>query len=357
MKKKIVFIVKFSLAFTVSLVVLEIFLRLTQISLPSTITIDKKLGRKFKPNARIMIAAEGFRMGKTNKYGYTGTAYPPERNRDALRIALVGDSYVEGHYLPERYYFGKIMEKELPHLINRDVEVLNFGLAGLNFRRMYINYAEWVTDYNPDITLFFIAPFDLLEKETHLGPRCRMENGSLVISHDFNRSRSYKIREKLEFLRNFSFFSLLQKAYAMFRLGRTGHILLGSLNPFGDGDGDGEGNGDAGDPPSMQNDDYLEINRAIFKKLRAVNDTGKSRNIIVLKSAVPAYYKKMIEGMGLPLIDLSGELEKMESEGIDPYYWKATKKRGHWNHEAQRMIGNYLAEQLSNGELNEKSSH
>jgi len=349
MKKKIVFMFKFSLAFTVSLMVLELFLRLTQISLPSTITIDEKLGRKFKPNARIMLAAEGFRLGKTNKYGYTGTPYPPERNRDALRIALVGDSYVEGHYLPERYYFGKIMEEKLPGLIHRDVEVLNFGLAGLNFRRMYINYTGWVTTYKPDIILFFIAPFDLLEKETHLGPRCRMDNGSLVISYDFNRSRSYKIREKLEFLRNFSFYSLFQKAYAMFQLGRTSGILLGSLNPFSDGDG--EGNGDGGNPPSMENDDYLEINRAIFKKLRAVNDTGKSRNIIVLKSAVPAYYKEMIDGMGLPSIDLGGELEKMEKEGIDPYYWKATRKRGHWNHEAQRMIGNYLAERLSHGEL------
>lgn len=348
MKKKIFFFAKFSIAFTITLVVLEIFLRLTQISLPSNVTIDEKLGRKLKPNARIMLAAEGFRLGKINKYGYTGTAYPPERDHDALRIALMGDSYVEGHYLPEHYYFGKILEEQLPGLIHRDVEVLNFGLAGLNFRRMYINYKEWATTYNPDITLFFIAPFDLLKKEVHMGPRCLMENGCLVISHDFNRSRSYKIRVRLEFLRNFSFYSLFQKAYALFRLGRTGDILLGSLNPFSRGDR----NENAGEnDPSMENDDYFEINQAIFEKLLSINDSGESRNIIVLKSEIPVYYKELINEMGLPLIDLSKELKKMEAQGVDPYYWKATKKKGHWNHEAQRIIGEYLAEGLSSGEL------
>jgi hypothetical protein len=305
-----------------------------------------------------MLAAEGFRLGRINKYGYTGTAYPPERNRDALRIALIGDSYVEGHYLPERYYFGKILEGQLSRLIQRDVEVLNFGLAGLNFRRMYINYKEWVTTYKPDITLFFIAPFDLLKKEVHMGPRCRMDNGSLVISYDFNLSRSYKLRSRFEFLRNFSFYSLFQKAYAMYRLGRTGNILLGTMNPFnggngdenGDGNGDGKGNGDAGGNPSaVEKDDFFEINRAILKKLRSINDAGKSRNIIVLKTDIPAYYKKLIGEMGLPLIDLDKKLGKMEARGIDPYYWKATNKRGHWNHEAQRMIGNYLAHHLAQG--------
>lgn len=349
MKKKISFIFKFSLVFVITLAVMEGFLRLTQISLPSTVTLDEKLGRKFKPHARIMLAAEGFRIGRINKYGYTGTPYPPERSRDALRIALVGDSYVEGHYLPERYYFGKILEDKLPTFINREVEVLNFGLAGLNFRRMYINYTKWITTYEPDITLFFIAPFDLVKQEPHLGPRCRMENGSLVINYDFNRSRSYQIRAQFEFLRNFSFYSLFQKVYALYRLGRTADILLGSLNPYNGprDDGDEDGNGKTTESPPMEKDHYFEINRAIFEKLRSINHTGKSRNIIVLKTDIPDYYKKLIREMGLPLIDLGKELEKMEQQGTDPYYWKATGKRGHWNHEAQRLIGNYLARRLS----------
>ncbi len=347
MKKKISFMIKFTLAFTITLIVLEVFLQLTQISLPSTVTIDKKLGRKFRPHARIMLAAEGFRMGKINQYGYTGTPYPPERTREALRIALIGDSYVEGHYLPEHYYFGKILEEELTRLLQRKVEVLNFGLAGLNFRRMYINYLGWITTYKPDITLFFVAPFDLLKREVHLGPRCHMANGSLVINYDFNQSRSYKLRARFEFLRNFSFYSLFQKAYALYRMGRSGDIFLGTLNPFKDGDGKEK----TAKTPSRETDTFFEINRAILKELRSINDTGKSRNVVVLKTDIPAYYKELIKMVGVPMVDLSKELKKMEESGTDPYYWKSTRKKGHWNHEAQRVIGDYLARSFAQGDF------
>lgn len=344
MKKKITVVLKFSMAFIISLIVLELFLRLTHISLPSTITTDPRLGRRLRPNTRITKLTEGFYMGKINKYGYNATAYPPERDRDALRIALVGDSFVEGHSLLERHHFGKILEKRLSTLIRREVEVLNFGISGICFRQMYVNYREWITGFKPDLTLFFLSHIDLLEKEKHDGPRCYVENGSLEINFGFTRSTMYKIKTRLAFIRGSSFYPLFQKAYFLVKQGHAVGILLDTFNPF---TGDKREKRAAARLTSMETDDLFEINEAIFKTLQAVNDTGNTRNAIVLEKELPLYYKNAIHRIGLPLIDLGIELKKMEARGIDPYYWKATGKKGHWNHEAQQMIGNFLARYLA----------
>lgn len=345
MKKTLFPVLKFVLTFILSLVVLELFLRSTSISLPSVVTDDARMGRVFRPNAELMVLTEGFCMGKINKYGYTGPAYPPERKNGALRIALVGDSYIEGHYLFEQYYFGRILEEKLSRSIDRDVEVLNFGMAGFDFRRTYICYKERVQPFNPDITLFFIDTGDLLNRDDNLGPRCVMADGSLKISFDFARSEQFKRKRKFAFFRRFSFYPLLQKDYALYKLGHSGDILLGALNPFPSKKGDGET--DAPRLPFPAKDGFLEVNRAILESLHSIELEGNTRIIIVQKRNIPHYYKRMIAGMGLQLIDVSGELEKLMNGGIDPYYWKATNKRGHWNHDAHRAIGNFLAAYLA----------
>ncbi len=347
-KKKISVVFKFSLAFIVSIIVLELFLSLAHISLSSIVTIDAGLGRKLRPNTRVVKFGEGFYIGKINQYGYTGTAYPPERNRDALRIALVGDSFVEGHCIFERFHLGKILERKLSGLIQREVEVLNFGLSGICFRQMYINYSKWITGFKPDLTLFFMSAIDLLEKEHHDGPRCYLEDGVLRINSDFTRSILFKVKSRLEFIRSSSFYPLIQRVYFRSRKGDAAGILLGALNPFKPGKGKGEGRSSILST-TREDDDLFEINRTIFKVLKALNDTGRTRNIVVLESRIPVYYEDAINRAGLPLIKLGPKLERMKMRGVDPLYWKATDRQGHWNHETHRMIGNHLADSLAAG--------
>jgi len=45
-------------------------------------------------------------------------------------------------------------------------------------------------------------------------------------------------------------------------------------------------------------------------------------------------------------IDLSDTLQSMKEQGIDPNFWKATKKYGHWNHEGHKAVANYIAKEL-----------
>ncbi|MCP4221579.1 MAG: SGNH/GDSL hydrolase family protein [bacterium] len=348
MKKKLLAILTFCVVLAVSMGVLEILLRYAEISLPSIIRSHPKLGRVFKPNAKVMILNEGFYMGHINKYGYTGPAYPPERTTNAFRIALVGDSYVQGHYMDTKYYFGTILEKKLSNFLKRDVEVMNMGIAGSDFQRMYIRYQNMVKEFQPDATIFVIGPGDLLKRDRNLGAVCKMENGALKINYDFAQSKQYKLKTKFEFMRAFGFYPLAQKAYALYRSGNSADILLGKMNPFKSKEKRKPYAGD--DFPPRSDDRYYDLNLAILKTLHAFN-TGESkipggrptRNIIVLKHDIPPYYLQAATEMGMDVVNLTPELDEMRKQGMEPHYWEATKKMGHWNHDAHHMVGEFLA--------------
>jgi len=53
-----------------------------------------------------------------------------------------------------------------------------------------------------------------------------------------------------------------------------------------------------------------------------------------------------LKSKGLKCIDLTDTLNFMKQNGTDPNFWKATKKMGHWNHEAHRAVGEYIAKEL-----------
>ena len=39
-------------------------------------------------------------------------------------------------------------------------------------------------------------------------------------------------------------------------------------------------------------------------------------------------------------------LTQLKNEGIDPFYWKVTHTRGHWNHAGNKAVANTIAEDI-----------
>ena len=76
-------------------------------------TLDKEVGKKMNPGKRITYFEDGFYLGKVNDQGYLGKPYPPERTEGTIRIALLGDSYVEGFHLVEQYHFSHLLKEKL----------------------------------------------------------------------------------------------------------------------------------------------------------------------------------------------------------------------------------------------------
>jgi len=91
---------------------------------------------------------------ETNSAGMRGTE---PRTDSKFRIALIGDSYVEG--------YGKNLDEIFPHLLDsltgKDVEILNFSTSGgfgtVNEVALYENLA---THFKPDLVLLFYLNYN-----------------------------------------------------------------------------------------------------------------------------------------------------------------------------------------------------
>jgi hypothetical protein len=94
---------------------------------------------------------------KTNSLGYIGDEYAIEKPRDTVRIAVFGDSIVEG--LQVNYYenFNKILENALnaSGSCGKKYEVMNFGVGGTGTFLQYQGYKKIASKFDPDIIFLF----------------------------------------------------------------------------------------------------------------------------------------------------------------------------------------------------------
>jgi hypothetical protein len=339
MKHVLVICAKFVAAALVTFVCFEIYFRTTEISLPSFVIDDPVLGFAFKPNARAALIQEGFYIGRINKYGYLGPGYPPERTEGTLRVALVGDSFVEALQVFPKWNLRSVLESELSKRTDRRVEVLNFAYSAQTLRAGYVYYKDLVARFQPDITLFVVASHSFLGADYSPGPVSYVDgDGNLKVNYDFAKSDTYQRKMRLRFTREFGAFQLLQSALARYRLGETTQILFDKFAL--------RKRTKEKMPESQAEDRYFELNKAVLEELGRIDRSGRSRIIIVGHRDVPPYYLPAIKEAGLTYIDLRPELDQLRRSGTDPYYWPVTHTRSHWNHEGHQFIGEYLARRL-----------
>jgi hypothetical protein len=336
--------IKFAVAALVTFVCFEVYFRATEISLPSFVVDDPVLGRTFRPNARAALVQEGFYMDRINAYGYLGPSYPRERAEGTLRVALIGDSFVEAFQVFPDYSLRSVLERELSKRVDTPVEVLNFGRSGQDLRTMYTYYKDLVSQFQPDVTFFVVIDHAFLGSDKSLGPVCYLDqNDSLRVSYDFAKSNAYRRKIKLAFTRELGSYQLLQSAFYRYRQGETLRILFDKFAP-------GASAGTQGlETVTERKDRNIEINRAIIAELGRINREGPSRIVFVGHKQVPPGYVVMVEEAGIPFIDLRPVLDDLKRSGTDPYYWPVTNNDGHWNQEGQRVIGAYLAKRLAEG--------
>lgn len=73
-------------------------------------------------------------------------------NKNVLRIAIFGDSYIHGDEVNFESTIGKYLE-DIFHNKNIIVEVLNFAVSGYGIDQAFLRYKEVNNKYNPDIIL------------------------------------------------------------------------------------------------------------------------------------------------------------------------------------------------------------
>jgi hypothetical protein len=164
-------------------VLLELFYQLVEIQLPYH-ELNEKVGKKMIPSKRINYFKEGFYLGASNEFGYIGNPYPPARENNNVRIALLGDSFVEGFHIFEDYHFSRILEEKLnQNKSDHGYEVMNFGVGNYNYNDMIIQYKNLILDFDPDILVFILHEEDFIFRDGFFipSPRLKMMNDSLVI--------------------------------------------------------------------------------------------------------------------------------------------------------------------------------
>jgi hypothetical protein len=310
----------------IGFLLLELFYQLVEIQLPYH-ELNERIGKKMIPSKRINYFKEGFYLGASNKYGYIGHPYPPERNHDKIRIALLGDSFAEGFHLFEDYHFGQILE----HQLNAEnpgsgYEVMNFGVGNYNYNDMIIQYKNYIMDFDPDILVFIIHEQDFLFRDDFFipCPSLKIVDDSLVIDYSFTDGRTYRIYHKLSFLlENSCVFKALNSSVKMSKRDACKQVLFDKFYR-----------------PKAEIDPEVVLDARVFKSLEWLED---KQVFFVYKEGLPLEIAREFDPYGIISSSVEPALiTELGNKGVNYRYWPVTNTWGHWNHDAQRVVGAYL---------------
>ena len=134
-----------------------------------------------KPNLRD-VKAYNDKILNTNSKGLRGKKdFPYAKNRERLRILILGDSFTFGDEVSDNETYAHYLQEMLP-----DTEVINMGVHGYGHDQMLILFKEEGIKYQPDIVILGFLPLDmsrnLLDFRDFAKPRFVLEKGELKLT-------------------------------------------------------------------------------------------------------------------------------------------------------------------------------
>ena len=339
MKKLLINSLVFILFFLISLGILDVFVSATHISDASYNDVYEDIGRGRRAGMNYIMFNEGFSIGQFNQHRYCGPDYAPEKSVNVFRIALLGDSYVEGFQVFDRDHFRSILENELSQSLGKKVEVLNFGRSGFDIGDMYCYNETFIQEFNPDMSLYFIAQGDLKPKFTDpLRMKIKEVNGKLVVYKGFPKDYIKLYNRTKKLIQNSTILNMLNNGKKIAKTEGVLPILLDKFYlPFDNHINKNVHNVNTAEPS------LPEMTKKIIDQMDPSKDIIINRDIL---GQIPAF-EEYIGEKSLMYIDLQDTLINLKNSGIDPNYWKATKKHGHWNQKAHKAVAHKLAHELA----------
>lgn len=327
MKSIFLRIAKFGLSLLLGFIVIESYIQLAEVDSTSLSKNDSLLGSSIKPNKKLIAFNEGFYLGGSNKYGYWGPGYDIIKPDDCYRIALIGDSYVEGHQVFERNHFRTHLEQGLSKKFDKKVEVLNFGISGFNLNDGFCMYYDLVKKFNPDLTLIFVSNEDFSNtNSSDRRPICVIEGDSLYIDYSFRDLPEFLHREKSSWYRGKSV--VLGYVFGALTLIKEKR-LLNKLFPKW---------------VEIKESNYESFSKNVVvaeRERKIVKHFLKSKQVIFVGSQkLDDKIVELFKESPQKLISIPNVDDKMY------HYWKVTDIEGHWNLEGHKLIGNSLVEEI-----------
>ncbi len=346
MIKTIKHIISGGLAFVLALAVLDVFITQAGIVNTSLTHYDYTLGKIRPAEKSYIMFNEGFSIGKFNEGGYLYQYYPPRHSSkdSVVRVALFGDSYVEGFQVFERDHFSTLLEvglqKKYP---NRTVEVLNFGYSGFDIGDMYVYSQLIAADYTPDVMVFLLSKADFqLNYRMPYSPRVVVDSASLEIVRPYSKDKMARYNTSKQLLNFSSLANMLNKA----RKSTKEQILSKCFEKFYTFDSEST---------SVYDDLGKEASDSLGVASQLILEDLKHQLVVVNRDDLPLPEDicDKIDDLDIPYIDLSVPLQRLYDGDINPHYWEVTSKYGHWNKVAHRDVADYMVEEFSLGMISD----
>ena len=340
MNKGIKAVLGFVFMSILTLMVVEFYIQASEICLPSSSDLDPELGKQVKPNTKVTRFLEGFYLGKTNDYGQPGPTYPKKKPKGVYRVALMGDSYVQGMYLEDEFFFQTLLEQQLAERKDQEVQVMNFGRTEYNLSNAFGYYTAFVNEFEPDVCLFFVDRGDLYMKPNKLSIAMKLEGDSLVLSQEFKNTAQFKALKKIEVpVANSGLLKLLVKGKGVIDNGKAPEVLFGKFYPV---DTSSQNNLEYG---MLEEDKNRPLN---LKILEAISNIQSEVYIVIKNNDIPTFYQEQFANLKINTIPLYETIDNLKSQELKPYFWPVTGKRGHWNYTANQAVADYLTNALLN---------
>jgi hypothetical protein len=145
----------------VALLICEGLLRILGVSYPVFHEFDETRGVRLKPGKQGWYRTEGEAYLHINSLGYRDREHARVKPANTVRIAVLGDSFVEARQVAlENTFWDRLGRKlQVCDAFNgKQIEVLSFGIAGYNTSQEYLTLQEDVLDFSPDIVLLAMFP-------------------------------------------------------------------------------------------------------------------------------------------------------------------------------------------------------
>lgn len=113
---------------------------------------DDRTGFRLRPGMSGTWTAENPGRFTFNSLGFRDVEWTPTKQKPH-RVAVLGDSFVEGLQVDLDQTFPKLLEKRLP-----DTEVMNFGISGQGQVEELLTYRTYVRPFRPDLVVLSFFP-------------------------------------------------------------------------------------------------------------------------------------------------------------------------------------------------------
>jgi hypothetical protein len=125
--------------------------------------LDPEIGTVHMTNKSITWRKEGYARSYLHDNGLRESGVTVAKPAGVYRIALLGDSQVEGIQVALEDTAGQLLEKRLTKMLGRPVQVLNFGVSGYSTVQEFLLMKREVFKYSPNMVLMGYDSRDMFE--------------------------------------------------------------------------------------------------------------------------------------------------------------------------------------------------